>query len=255
MAKKGGKVHRAARKAMVAAKRYTPRGGRLMSMFKTAFAVSAAALVGGVALNVANSAREKPAEGVTAGVFTFGAGALLAFALGLFKGTKQYVTPVLAGATAVGALSAFNGPISRGSANLANALLGRKAGEELALGAKGGTGTRGTAGPAGVPAERRLAEEVKSGAQVPAAGMKSQSKGQQLIGLANTLAGLGASIAGAIGGGQKAASPVGAAAGDGDTDGSEGLSDFNIRGGGDDMEGSEGLDDYAIVGSAMMGDD
>lgn len=254
MAKKKGGFQKAAQKAKVMAKKYSSRGGRLMSMFKTAFAVSAAALVGGVALNVANSAREKPAEGMTAGVFTFGAGALLAFALGLFKGTRQYVTPVLAGATAVGALSAFNGPIARGSNNIANALLGRKGKDDAAM------------------AEKRIADKERSvimGPQAMATGVaQSQaqkqvrvSKGEQLIGLASNIANLGASIASAAKGGTggmgggiggMARAGVGAAAGDDDMDGSEGLDDYSVGSG--DMDGSEGLDDFAIVGSARMDD-
>jgi hypothetical protein len=230
-------------------------------MFKTVAAVSAVAVVGGAALNMVNSARAKPATGIAAGAVAFGGGALLAFLLGMFKGTRQYVTPVLAGAAAVGGLAALSGPINRGSASIANALLGRTAtgGTQAAL-PGGGAQTQSFSGGQRMQTQGqgftgmvpdRTTSAVLPPSQPRAASAPRESKGQSLIKLGSSLADAAASIASTIGGGRGG---VAAAAGlDDDLDGSEGMDDFNI-GSGDDLDGSEGMDDFAIAGAAMLDD-
>lgn len=246
MAKGKGGIRRAGRKAKAYLKRRAPRGGRMAVMFKTAIAVTGAALVGGAALNMVNTAKGKPTEGLTAGVVSGGAGLLLAFTLGLFKGTRQYVTPVLAGAAAVGALNAFSGPISRGSANIAKALLGE-----------------GDKGPA-MAGERTSAKDAPKGLPAAQGGMKpvKTSKGEMALGIASSLAQLGASIAGNIQAGRSGG--AGLTAGQRAVAAAAGLSDVTIGAGDDDAdgsgyddddaEGSEGMDDFAIIGSSIMGE-
>jgi hypothetical protein len=269
MAKKG-KARRAARKAKVIVRRGSPRGGRLMTMFKTVIAVSGVAVVGGAALNMVNSARSKPAEGIAAGTIAFGGGALLAFLLGMFKGTRQYVTPVLAGAAAVGGLAALQGPINRGSASIANALLGRKADGGVA--ARIGSGASGASAGGMTEAQIVAAERQRMGQQgvgitgaVPTgaragggatakpASAPRVSKGQAMIQTAGQFAELGASIARAVAGG---GSPVAAAAGLDDYEVAGGGDDLDLDGGGemDDLDGSEGMDDFAIAGAAVLDD-
>lgn len=244
MAKKG-KASRAARKIKAAARRATPRGGRMSVMFKTALAVSGAALVGGAALQMVNTAKGKPTEGLTAGVVSGGAGLLLAFTLGLFKGTRQFVTPVLAGAAAVATLNAFSGPISRGSANIAKALLGE-------------------GGPAGLAGEKTAAGTGEKKALPGGGGTKTVkvSKGEQALGIATSLAQIGASIASNIQAGRSGG--TGLTAGQRAVAAAAGMDDVTIGAGEDadgsgyedeDAEGSEGMDDFAIIGSSMMGDD
>lgn len=244
---KGGTTRRAGRRVKAFLKRRTPRGGRMSIMFKTALAVTGAALVGGAALNMVSSAKGKPVEGLTAGAVAGGAGLVLAFTLGLFKGSRQFVTPVLAGAAAVGALNAFSGPIERGSANIAKALLGPGGGPTQAAGAPGAVGERGMEGPRGAQPKAQ-------------AKPKRASVGEQAIGIASSLAQIGAAIAQNVQAGR--ASTAGLSAADRAVAAAAGLDDYSVGSGDDadgsgddDADGSEGLDDFAIIGSSLMGDD
>lgn len=259
MAKKGGKVRRAYRRAKVYMKRHAPRGGRIAVMFKTALAVSAAALVGGAAWQAFNAARskagEKPLAGFGSAITVGTAGAALAFVLGLFKGSRQYVTPTLAGAAAVATLYGLSEPIAKGSEGIARMLLG-----------EGSIPKKDTAASTGGTSGAKTADKVVSTTPVStgvASKVPKASKGEQILGLATSLAQLGAGIAGAVksGGGAGIGPMVQQAVG-----AAKGLSDVVIPGAAgdgddadgagedDDVDGSEGLGDFEIVGASILGD-